>query len=328
MNYLNKSKFIIISVLSILAGLAIFISLQLGAIYLSPLTLLSSVLGKISESSIDLLVSMRLARVLSAFLAGCILSLSGLLYQTVFQNPLVDAYVLGVASGAVFGGMLSLRLGIMNPWPGAFAGAVMATTLTLILGKQNGGLSILKTLLGGVVVGSVLSAASTFLLITWKGPLYGGIFWSMGNFSNASSRDIIELLITSIIFLLIFLFLHRSLDILLLGEEEAVSLGLKVGNFRLIILTISALAVSYVSSRFGLLGFVGLIAPHVARLIAGPLHNILIPSAFLFGGILLVTSETIARTIFIPKEIPVGIITVLLGGPFFLYLLGRKVGRK
>lgn len=303
-------------------------SLQLGAIYLSPLTLLSSVLGKISESSIDLLVSMRLARVLSAFLAGCILSLSGLLYQTVFQNPLVDAYVLGVASGAVFGGMLSLRLGIMNPWPGAFAGAIMATTLTLILGKQNGGLSIIKTLLGGVVVGSVLSAASTFLLITWKGPLYGGIFWSMGNFSNASSRDIIELLITSIIFLLIFLFLHRSLDILLLGEEEAVSLGLKVGNFRLIILAISALAVSYVSSRFGLLGFVGLIAPHVARLIVGPLHNILLPSAFLFGGILLVSSETIARTIFIPKEIPVGIITVLLGGPFFLYLLGRKVGRK
>ncbi|MBT9164191.1 MAG: Hemin transport system permease protein HmuU [candidate division WS2 bacterium] len=328
MNSIGRSKFIIVSILFSLAGIAIFISMQLGAVYISPPTLFSFLQGKISEPNINLLVNLRTARVLSAFLSGCILSLSGLLYQTVFQNPLVDAYVLGVASGAVFGGMLSMRLGIMNPWPGAFAGAVMATTLTLILGKQNGGLSIIKTLLGGVVVGSVLSAASTFLLITWKGPLYGGIFWHLGNFANASRRGLIELGVVSFVFLLTFILFHRSLDILLLGEEEAASLGLRVGKFRLIVLVLSALAVSYISSRFGLLGFVGLIAPHVARLLVGPLHNLLLPTAFLFGGILLVSSETIARSVFAPVEIPVGIITVLLGGPFFLYLLGRRVGGK
>ncbi len=230
-----------------------------------------------------------------------------------------------MASGAAFGGILFVRLGFIYPWPGAFLGAITATFLTLYLGRYNGGLSLIKTLLGGVVVGSFLGAATTFLLLTWKGPLYGGAFWSLGNFSSASIKDSVEFLLITVAYLVAFLILHRSLDILLLGEEEASSLGLRVDKFRLFLLITSAIAVSLVSSRFGALGFIGLIAPHICRLIVGPLHNTLLPLSILLGGSLLVISDTVARTAFAPTEIPVGVITVLLGGPFFLYLMRKRI---
>ncbi|MBT9149993.1 MAG: Hemin transport system permease protein HmuU [candidate division WS2 bacterium] len=170
-----------------------------------------------------------------------------------------------------------------------------------------------------------MAATTTFLLITWKGPFHGGFFWALGSFSNSSLRDALGLVIAGSIYLFLFLLLHRSLDVLLLGEEEALSLGLKVGKFRLFLLIASALSVSLVSSKFGIIGFVGLIAPHMSRLISGSLHNTLLPVAFLLGGSLLVVSDTFARTAFAPVEIPVGVITVMLGGPFFLYLLRRRV---
>lgn len=287
--------------------------------------LLSFFSGSGTDSYLPLLLNLRLARVLTAFLAGGILSFSGVLYQTVFQNPLVDAYMLGVASGATLGGILFLRLGYLYPWPGAFLCALIATFLTLYLGKHNSGVSLIKTLLGGIVVGSFMAATTTFLFLTWKGPFHGGLFWALGSFSNSSLRDALVLFIAGSIYLFLFLLLHRSLDVLLLGEEEALSLGLKVGKFRLFLLIASALSVSLVSSKFGIIGFVGLIAPHMSRFISGSLHNTLLPVAFLLGGSLLVVSDTFARTAFAPVEIPVGVITVMLGGPFFLYLLRRRV---
>lgn len=319
-----KSKALIVGLFFVVALISLAGSIMTGAVRISPSQLIDYIGGG-GESQQALILNLRIARVLSAFFAGGILALAGLLYQTVFQNPLVDSYVLGVASGAAFGGVLFIRLGTSYPFLGAFVFALLATFITLYLGRHNGGLSLIKTLLGGVVVGSFLGAATTFLLLTWKGPLYGGAFWFLGNFTSATMSDSLKFFLLTLVYLIAFLIFHRSLDVLLLGEEEATSLGLQVVRFRLFLLIVSAIAVSLVSSRFGALGFIGLIAPHICRLIAGPLHSVLLPLSILLGGSLLVVSDTIARTAFAPTEIPVGVLTVLLGGPFFLYLLRRKV---
>ena len=279
-----------------------------------------------SDPAITVVWDLRLSRALLAFLAGCGLAVSGVVFQGILRNPLADPFTLGVSGGAAFGAALAISLGLAAPFYPlaalAGAGAALAAVLTLATG---GGMLKRETLvLAGVVISAFLAACIALVKALNEDSVTGIVFWIMGSFQGRGWHDFPLFLPGFLLGLVPVFLLIRELDILSLGDVDARHLGLDASRARFwLLLGASAIAASCVAVS-GIIGFVGLVVPHLMRLALGGRHKVLLAASAFCGGFLLLWSDVLARSL-LPDgvELPVGVITALLGGPFFCYLLRR-----
>ena len=274
----------------------------------------------------------RAPRIAGAFLVGACLALSGLLFQGVFRNPLAEPYLLGSASGASLGAACALLLPDILPAALslpllAFCGALGSSLLVLLVGGSGGAASTGRLLLAGVALAAILSALRSLVLIVFGDEstnLRAVVSWQMGGVQAPTWAEFAWLSAALLLILVAALRLARGLDALGLGDEAAHSMGVRVRSLSIQAIVVAALATALAVAWGGLIGFVGLIVPHVLRWWLGPLHARLAPAVALAGGVLLVLVDTVARSALPPSEIPVGLLTALIGGPFFLFLLLRR----
>lgn len=270
----------------------------------------------------------RLPRVILAATVGACLSLGGLVFQALLRNPLAEPYILGVSGGSAVGAIGGMLLGF-SLFPGvtlsSFAGSMM--TLLLVLGLSTGQMGLRKDslLLGGVMVNAFYSAVITFLisLSQQTSQIHHILFWLMGDFSMMSMEQW-PLLLPVIPCFLLIASQARPMNLLLLGEESAATMGVDIRKVRLLLLVTTSLMVSLVVCQSGLVGFVGLTVPHIFRMILGSDHRLLIPASILGGASYLICCDLVARTISSSGEMPVGIITAMIGAPLFIFLLWRS----
>jgi iron complex transport system permease protein len=290
--------------------------------------------GDASPAAADIVLRVRLPRALLAMAVGASLAVAGVLFQALLRNPLADPFVLGVSGGAALGGILALSLGAglglgyAAVPPAAFAGAVLATLLLYAVAGARGRLSATHLLLTGVVFNAFASAAIVFLAsLAGLGEGAGIFLWLVGSLSAARADVVGWVGLFLVLGLACALPLARGLNLLTLGDETAAQLGLEVERHKKILLFSTSLMVGAAVSAAGLIGFVGLIIPHLLRLVLGPDHRLLVPAAGLGGAAFLVLCDTVARLFPGGRELPVGAITALVGGPLFLGLLRRQQAR-
>ncbi len=281
----------------------------------------------ISQGSITIIRDVRLPRVVLGFLAGAALAVCGAGFQGIFKNPMADPFVLGVSSGAALGASIGMVLRFSGSFLGisgttllAFIGAFATIGLVYNISRVGKRVPVSTLLLSGIAVSQTLSAAMSIIMILNRQTLDQIMFWTMGSLNGKGWRQILLVLPYAILGGLILFTSSRELDIILTGEDTAIQLGVNVEFLKKKVLFASTLITAAVISVTGIIGFVGLVVPHIVRMLTGPKHRILLPLSLLFGGTFLILCDTAARSL-ASWEIPVGIITSLCGGPFFLYLL-------
>jgi iron complex transport system permease protein len=309
-------------------------ALAVGTVGLTPGELLGALgrglQGRV-EGAADVIVwQVRLPRVLLAAAVGAALALAGTAYQAVFRNPLADPYLLGAASGAGFGAAAAMILAPatiaasgLGVGGAAFLAALATVTAVVTLARRGGRLPIVSLILAGVVLGSSLSAATSFVMLADRERTAGVLSWLLGSFAFASWRDLAVLGTIVAVALPAALAGRRAFDLLSVGEDSARLLGLPVEGFKWTVVVLATLLTAAAVAVAGVIGFVGLIVPHAVRLVVGPEHRELVPLAALWGAAFLVLADLTARTVLGPGELPVGVVTALVGGPFFLVLLRR-----
>jgi iron complex transport system permease protein len=272
---------------------------------------------------------LRLPRVLLAFIVGSMLASAGCAYQGTFRNPLADPYLLGVSAGAGLGATIAIINSISAPrWLlpfAAFIGALGAVFLTYTLGRSAiAGRSSTSLILAGVAVASLLTALQTLLQQQNTEKIREIYSWVLGRLSTSGWSDVA--LVTPYIFVCILVLLRyrRVLDVFAVGDDEALTMGLPVARARGAIIVAASLGTAAAVSVTGLIGFVGIIVPHTLRLIVGNSYRILLPLSVIYGGVFLVLADILARTALAPQEISIGVVTALLGAPFFLFVLGSS----
>ncbi len=282
----------------------------------------------------DVFWKLRVPRVAVSFLAGCALALSGMIFQAVFRNPLATPFTLGVSSGASLGAAICINLGLSFSVLGfpavtifTFAGAILSIALVYGLSRARRGFSSATMLLAGVAVSFFFSSMILFIqYISDFTQSFRMIRWVMGGLESVvGPADVFNILPFVVAGSLVAAYLTRELNLITTGEQMAASRGVEVQKTKIVLFLCASLMVGAVVAVCGPIGFVGLMAPHICRLLVGADHRYLTPATWLFGGAFLTLCDTLSRTVIAPTELPVGIITALLGGPFFLWLLlGRS----
>ena len=332
------------SFLAVILFIVVVIALKLGAVQVSLYglgrDLIRVLLGQSSAISSDygmIVVDIRLPRILLAIVVGASLSVAGASFQALLRNPLADPYVLGVSSGAAVGAILALMLenqlslspefaGLITPF-GAFLGAAITISGVYLLGHREGQIDSNTLLLGGVITMSFLQAIITFLMSTLAGGnLRGASFWLMGSLSTLPPRSLLYLVGIGCLVAAGAIYTTASdLNLLLAGEREATHLGVDVPRVRVVVYVAASILTAFAVSVSGSIGYVGLLVPHAMRLLFGSDHRMLLPTSAFGGAIAVVIADTIARTVVAPSEISVGAVTALVGAPFFIYLLRRRL---
>lgn len=273
-------------------------------------------------------VDVRLPRILSSAIVGGGLAISGVVFQGILLNPLADPYTLGVSAGAAFGASLAILLNIgflgMYSVPlFAFGGAVGTLLFVVYLSSSSGGFSSNNLILSGIIVAAILSAGISLLKFIADEQVSVIIFWLMGSFGSKTWTDVGLILLFVGIGFAIFIFFARDMNLMSLGTRTASSLGVDTRKVTLVLLVSASLVAAICVSVSGIIGFVGLLVPHMMRLITGPDNRRLVPVSLLAGAILLLSADTITRAV-LPTEIPIGVLTALIGGPFFCYLFRKQ----
>ena len=310
------------------------LSLTVGTVSISWVEALRAVVGSSSATQIDtILFDIRLPRILLAIFVGAVLASTGAVMQGLFRNPLADPSLIGVSSGASVGASLMIvtaggfiqggaLVGISLVSIGAFVGGFTATLLVYRLATSGMGTSVTTMLLAGIAIGALAGALNSLLSYFSDNDMLRQIsLWQMGNLSGASWLKVSIMGVVTILLMGLFPRDSRALNALLLGESEARHLGINVQRVKRRLIVLTALGVGVSVAVAGLVGFVGLIMPHIIRLMIGPDHRWLIPASGLAGAILLVVADSLARVVVIPAELPTGILTAILGAPFFVALL-------
>jgi iron complex transport system permease protein len=316
--------------LSVLLVLAAILALVFGSTDAVKEALSAALAGKkAADPMVETIVwQIRFPRVLMAVLVGAALSLGGLVFQALLRNPLAEPYILGVSGGSAVGAILGILLGLSR-FPGvsltAFAGSMATLVLVLML---SSGQSVLKKdslLLAGVMVNAFCSAVITFLIsLTQDSRLHNIIYWLMGDLGQAGMEQVGLLAVMLLPCFILFFALSHPLNLLLMGKEMAQSMGVNIRVVTLVLLVATSFMVSATVANCGLLGFVGLVMPHLLRLVFGPDHRVLVPACALGGGAFMVLCDLLARVLPRQGEMPVGVITAMIGAPLFIYLLKRS----
>lgn len=315
-----------LALLSAALVVSALLAILVGDVHLSPGTVLGVLghhlgLAEAPEVVADAVVwQVRLPRAMSAVAVGSVLATCGVIFQGLLLNPLAEPYTLGVASGAAFGAALSITFGLGLVTPLAFVGSLAALALVWVLGRRADCVEPTRLILAGVVVSSILGAGITLLKALAGEQVAAIVLWLMGSFSGATWKVALWSLAAASFSLALGLLHFRELDILAVGGRAAI-LGVNENRLRLALLAGCSLATATVVSFCGVIGFVGLVVPHLLRIAFGPSHGRLLPLAWLGGGLLLLYADLSARML---GELPVGVITALVGGPVFCLLLWRR----
>ena len=337
----RKQKAVMFTTLILVLLFTVVLATAIGSVAIPPGTTVRIVLariglpwfeaGDIGRTTTAIIWNLRLPRVLLGGLIGASLALAGVTFQGLLRNPLADPFTIGVSSGAATGATLAIFFRQLLQWHFphmiplfAFAGALMAMFFVYNLSKIGGQVPVVTLLLAGVVVSSFLSAVISLLMVLAGENMQGIFFWLSG---GLMMRSWPEIWFVAPYLLLGFCILYayaRDLNILLLGEEAALHLGVRVEFTKKLLLITASLVTAAAVSVSGMIGFVGLIIPHAVRIVTGPDHRVLLPASALVGGAFLIWADVVARTAMAPQEIPVGIITAFVGAPFFIYLLRKK----
>ncbi|MEE2708824.1 MAG: iron chelate uptake ABC transporter family permease subunit [Gemmatimonadota bacterium] len=336
----ESAVFLLISCVLVIVSI---ISMGIGAVPISAGEVAGVLLGHLPFSTgpagLDhmthtIIWDIRLPRTILTILVGVALATSGGVMQGFFQNPMADPYIVGISAGAALGATTAFALDLDIWFLGlsavsicAFVCALTVTFVVYALSRRRGRVATGTLLLTGIAVGSLSASVTSFFLVMGGEDQRTILFWLMGSFSSSRWDHILMLLPYVVIGLTVVLIFSRDLNVLLLGDEQAAHLGINVERVKLILLVASSCLAASAVAVSGVIGFVGLIVPHLVRLIVGPDYRVLTPLAAVTGGLLLILADTAARTIMAPAEMPIGIITTVLGGPFFLYLLHRQRNR-
>ena len=324
----------LIGILVILLPVVALLSLTVGTVSISWVEALSAVFGNSSSTQIDtILFDIRLPRILLAIFVGAVLASTGAVMQGLFRNPLADPSLIGVSSGASVGASIMIvtaggaiqggaLVGLSLVSIGAFVGGFTATLLVYRLATSGLGTSVTTMLLAGIAIGALAGALNSLLSYFSDNDMLRQIsLWQMGNLSGASWLKVFIMGLVAVLLMSLFPRDSKALNALLLGESEARHLGINVQRVKRRLIVLTALGVGVSVAVAGLVGFVGLIMPHIIRLMIGPDHRWLIPASGLAGAVLLVIADSLARVVVTPAELPTGILTAILGAPFFVALL-------
>ena len=324
--------------LTVLLFAVIVLSTGMGYIKISPFEVIRIVISRISGNpglldGMDnvfpyVVAEVRLPRILTSAVVGAGLSIAGVIFQGILLNPLADPYTLGISAGAAFGASIALLLditflGIYSVPLFAFLGAVGTLLAVMFLSSFNGQTSSHSLILSGIIVAAILSAGISFFKYWADEQVSIIIFWLMGSFGSKTWADVFLTLMFVLIGFSICLFFARDLNIMSLGDRSAGSLGIEANKLRVILLITASLITAVCVSVSGIIGFVGLIIPHLMRFFVGPDNRRLLPASALVGATLLLSADTITRAV-LPKEIPIGVLTAIIGGPFFCYIFRKK----
>ncbi len=333
-----------LTALALLLGVIVLLAVGIGAVSITPQQVIGILLDEagittdieFAERQRAVLMVIRLPRVVMGVLIGAALAVSGAAIQGLFRNPLADPGLIGISSGAALaaalmivlgGGLLSGVAALMGDMAlplAAFVGGLLTTLLIYRLATADGRTQVATMLLAGIAINAIAGACIGLMtFIANDDQLRDITFWSLGSLGRASWANIAAVLPFMLIALLPITLLARALNALLLGEAEAGHLGVDVQRVKTLVVLMSALAVGAGVAVAGIIGFVGLVVPHLMRLLVGPDHRVVLPGSALLGAGLLVATDLLARTIAVPAEVPIGIMTALVGGPFFLWLLLR-----
>lgn len=310
-----------------LVGLSVFamaFALVSGSADVSLPDLVDALLGRAGSTTQSLITGLRLPRALTAFSVGGLLAIAGVLMQVLLRNPLAEPYILGSSGGAAVAALLAMMLGLGSLVVdlAAFGGAMAATLLVFSIAHGTGSWAPARLLLTGVVLAAGFSAATTLLLaLTPEQNLRGMLFWLMGDLSFAYEPARVFVLL--VILALAATMSARHLNVLSRGELQAAIVGMPVKAFRYIVFAAASLATALSVTTVGVIGFIGLVVPHLVRLIVGSDNRIVVPASALAGGSLLVIADTLARTIMAPRQLPVGALTAAIGVPLFLVLMSK-----
>ncbi len=310
-----------------LALIGFFLSLTKGSSTITMEQIIAILLHPGTDPQSQIIWNIRMPRTIVGALVGINLSLSGAILQAIMRNPLADPHIIGISSGAGLAGVVIMILFPTLEYlitPAAFIGAMLAAVCIYILAWKNG-IKPVRIILAGVAVSAFLSAGISGLMIFYSDRVHGALMWMVGGLAARSWPHVQIILPYALIGLVLALASAAYLNILQLGDEMARGLGINVEATRIILTAVAALLAASAVSVVGLLGFVGLVVPHAARLMIGSDYRYLLPAAALLGIAVVTLSDTFARVIFAPVELPVGIIMAFLGAPFFLFLLRREI---
>ena len=307
---------------------AVLLSLALGPANLSPAKVAKYLFSgqKAGDAGSTIFWQIRMPRVLLALLVGAALALAGAILQGLFLNPLTDPYVTGVSSGAALGATISFFFNMPAvPWLSLFAviGGVATLFFVYSLARKRGVLNIYQLLLGGVTISYLFLALVSVLMIKSGRDMHAIFYWLLGSFSGRGWTEV-KICAVVIPFLAVPFFFVDEMNILLQGEERALELGVNVELVKVVLFFVSAFVTAVAVSVSGIIGFIGLVVPHISRLITGPDHRKVLLMSVFIGAAVMALSDLIARVAFAPSEIPVGVVTIFFGAPFFIYLLKRR----
>ncbi len=337
----SKKFAILIVVLTLTLISAVIFSTGMGFISISAGEILRTIFSSLSNSpslldGIDatipyVVMDVRLPRILTATLVGAGLAMSGVIYQGILLNPLADPYTLGISSGAAFGASLALlaNLTLFNQFSiplFAFTGAVITLFIVIHLSTFNGQISANTLILSGVIVGAILSAGISFLKYLADEQVAIIIFWLMGSFISSSWSSVLTIAIAVLLGGIVTFYFGRDLNIISLGSRSSDALGVETAKVRIILLLTASFVTAICVAMTGIIGFIGLIVPHLMRFFVGPDNRKLLPVSAMAGGILLLSADTITRAV-LPVEVPIGVLTALIGGPFFCVIFRKRQKR-
>jgi iron complex transport system permease protein len=287
--------------------------------------------GRANSPEASIVLRIRLPRAVLAVLVGVLLSVSGAVMQGFFRNAMADPYLVGVSSGAALGAVLAMLLGwgfsfgAFSAVPlAAFVFALGTVALVYALNRRHGRLHAEGLLLSGIALAAAISAVVSLLLVMSRNAIQQVLFWLMGSLASARWDHVEIVLPYAVLGLAVVWYLARDLDLLLWGDTTGAALGVNVERSRTILLVASSLMTAAAVAVCGIVGFVGLLMPHIARFLVGPVHRRLLPAAALMGGTLLLWADIVARTVWAPVELPLGAITAIVGAPFLVYLVLRR----
>ncbi|HEE9846375.1 FecCD family ABC transporter permease [Clostridium perfringens] len=345
----RKEEKVFIAVLLILLFISsIILGISFGAVDIPPYDVYRVFLYKVfgikignldeilNSTLFDIIWGVRMPRVLLGAFAGMALAMVGVIMQATIQNPLGDPYILGLSSGASLGATFSILIGFSGVLSsfgaplGAFLGALMASIFVYFLARIGGRITPFKMILAGMVISSICSSLTSLIIFLSKDN--EGIrtvnFWMMGSLAGAQWSNIVLPIAISVIPLIYFFTQYRNLNLMVLGDETSITLGLNIEKHRKIYMILSSLITGVIVSVCGTIGFVGIMIPHIVRLIFGTDHKTLLPFSALVGAIFLIWADVIARCAITNMELPIGIITSVIGAPFLLWLMVKGTGEK
>lgn len=336
----SKRRGLVLMALLVLLFVSAVLSAGVGAADVSPKEIIRVVLSHITGSSISggsdaIIWNLRLPRIALALLVGASLATAGALMQSLFHNPMADPYVVGASSGAALGAVTVFALGIEISVLGlnamcfaALLGGLFVSLLVYWLSRRGGRVPVGTLLLTGIAVGGIMQAFTTFILLQRpSSELREVVSWLMGSLANRDWPHVIALLPYTILGLGVAMAWRKDLNILALGDETAHSLGVPLERTKVLLLLVASTLAAASVAVSGIIAFVGLIVPHLMRLLVGPNHRVLLPACVLGGGLILVWADVLARVIIPGGEVPIGIVTSVLGSLFFLYLLRSRDGK-